>query len=128
MKSKIRVLLAHRSRFLRDLVSLSISDQPDMEVVGELYDDLAIEAAIAEHHPDFVIITIDKPNRRPALCDQLLSRYPQLKVLTIETTVNRGAFFWTVVQIQSATFESSEQSLLAVLRGKTPQSASLRVH
>ena len=125
---KIRVLVANRSRLLQDVITMSISGQPDIEVIGEIGGDAAIEPAVARTCPDFVIITFDKPDRRPALCDQLLARYPHLKVLTIAAAANRSAFFWTTLEVRSATFESSEQSLLEVLRRGTPATSPVQVH
>jgi chemotaxis response regulator CheB len=126
---KVRVLVANRSRMMRDLVIATVADQPDIEVIaGEIDSDSDIERAVAEQQPDFVIITFDKPNQRPALCDHLLSLYPQVRVLAISPTVNKSSCFWTAVDIHSATFESSEAGLLGVLRGAKVFTASERVN
>ncbi len=83
---------------------------------------------MAEQQPDFVIIALDKPNERPALCDRLLASHPQIKVLAMAAELKSSAFFWTAMEIRSATFESSEDGLLSVLRGKTQFTAPTRVH
>jgi chemotaxis response regulator CheB len=69
---KIRVLVANRPRLMRDVVLATISEQPDIEVLGELEDDSEIAQAVADSQPDFVIIALDKPGERPPVCDYLL--------------------------------------------------------
>lgn len=114
---KIRVLVANRPRLMRDLVLATISDQPDIEVLGALEDDSKIAQAVAESQPDFVIVALDAPDKRPSICDYLLSRHPLVKVLAVAAEQDNSVFFWS--DIRSAAIESSEQGILDVLRGKT---------
>lgn len=119
---KIRVLVANRPRLMRDLVLATISDQPDIEVLGALEDDSKIDdskiaQAVAESQPDFVIVALDTPDKRPSICDYLLSRHPLVKVLAVASEQDNSVFFWS--DIRSAAIESSEQGILDVLRGKT---------
>lgn len=119
---KIRVLVANRPRLMRDLVLATISDQPDIEVLGALEDDSKIDdskiaQAVAESQPDFVIVGLDTPDKRPSICDYLLSRHPLVKVLAVAAEQDNSVFFWS--DIRSAAIESSEQGILDVLRGKT---------
>ncbi len=119
---KIRVLVANRPRLMRDLVLATISDQPDIEVLGALEDDSKIDdskiaQAVAESQPDFVIVGLDTPDKRPSICDYLLSRHPLVKVLAVASEQDNSVFFWS--DIRSAAIESSEQGILDVLRGKT---------
>ncbi|MBV9342497.1 MAG: response regulator transcription factor [Acidobacteria bacterium] len=114
---KIRVLVANRPRLMRDLVLATISEQPDIEVLGELEDDSKIIEAVEETQPDFVIIALDRPNERPAICDNLLGHHPRVKVLALAAGQDNSVFFWS--DIQSTPIESSEQGILNVIRGKT---------
>src|SRR5438105_4231847 len=114
---KVRVLVANTSRLMRDLVITMIADQPDIEVSGAIERDSDLDRAIAEQQPDFVIITFDKANHRPAVCEQLLSRYPQIRILAMSSSASKSSCFWTAVDIHSASFESSEAGLLGILRG-----------
>lgn len=113
---KIRVLVANRPRLMRDLVLATISDQPDIEVLGELEDDSKIAQAVAESNPDFVIIALDRPGERPAICDYLLGHHPLVKVLAVAPEQDNSVFFWS--DIQSAVIESSEEGILNAIRGK----------
>lgn len=114
---KIRVLVANYPRLMRDLVLATVSDQPDIEVLGALDDESQIAKVVAKTQPDFVIVGLDGPNERPAICDYLLSRYPSVKVLAVAPEQNNSVFFWS--DIRSAAIESSEESILNVIRGKS---------
>jgi DNA-binding NarL/FixJ family response regulator len=113
---KIRVLVANRPRLMRDAVLATISEQPDIEVLGELEDDSEIPEAVADSQPDFVIIALDKPGERPAVCDYLLRHYPLVKVLAVAPKENSTIFFWS--ELRSKAIESSEEGILSVIRGK----------
>jgi len=113
---KIRVLVANRPRLMRDLVLATISEQPDIEVLGELEDDSQLASAVAELNPDFVIIALDHADERPAICDYLLVHYPRVKVLAVAPEQDSSVFFWS--DIRSAPVESSEEGILNVIRGK----------
>jgi DNA-binding NarL/FixJ family response regulator len=103
---------------MRELVLATISDQPDIEVMGEIKDDSEIAQVVSESHPDFVIIALDKPDVRPAICDDLFGRNPRIKILALAPEHNSSVFFWSVVDIHSARIESSEAGILNTLRGK----------
>jgi chemotaxis response regulator CheB len=116
---KIRVLVANRPRLMRELVLATISEQPDIEVVGEVSDAAELERLVKESKPDFVIIALDEADERPIICDELLALRPQTKILAVAPERNSSLFFWSVVDIRSARVESSEEGLLSALRGNT---------
>jgi DNA-binding NarL/FixJ family response regulator len=115
---KIRVLVANRPRLMREVVLATISDQPDIEVMGEITDDTDIGLVVEQSKPDFVIIALDSMDQRPALCDDLLARHPEMKILALAPERNSSVFFWSVMNIRSARVESSEAGILGALRGK----------
>ena len=102
---------------MRDLLHATMSEQPDIEVLGEIEDESKISAAVAELKPDFVIVALDRPDERPAICDYLFAHHPLIKVLAVAPEHDSSMFFWS--DIQSAAIESSEEGILNVLRGKT---------
>ena len=118
--AQIRVLVANRPRLMRDLVLATISEQPDIEVLGTVDDDSKLIAVVSELQPDFVIVALDDPQRRPAICDQLLAHYPRVKVLAVAAEQDNSVFFWS--DIRSAAIESSEEGILNVIRGKNKTS------
>lgn len=112
----IRVLVANQPRLMRDLVVATISEQSDIEVLGTVDDDSRLITAVSELQPDVVIVTLEDPHRRPAICDYLLVHYPRVKVLAVAPENDESVFFWS--DIRSAAVESSEEGILNVIRGK----------
>lgn len=115
---KIRVLVANRPRLMRELVLATISDQPDIEVVGEIQDDTELARVVAEAKPDFVIVSLDRREQRPRICDGLLEHNPNMKIIALAPERNRGMCIWAVTDIRSSSVESSEQGILKALRAK----------
>ncbi len=78
MEKVIRVLVANRPRLMRELILTTFADQPDIEIVGEVGDESEISESIKRTLPDFVVIALDHPGTRPAICDELLREPPRV--------------------------------------------------
>lgn len=117
MTRNVRVLVANRPRLMRELVLATLFDQPDIEVVGEVENEADILANVEEHHPDFLIVALDKSGARPSVCDVLLSKYPNMKILALAPERNSSVFYWASLDIHSFDVESSEEGVLSTLRG-----------
>jgi len=115
---KVRVLVANRPRLMKDLVLATIGDQPDIEIVGQTENETEITELVERTRPDYLIIASEDPETRPGLSGFLLGRYPQMKILALAAERNSGIFYWAFVDIRSMRVESSEQSILSVLRNK----------
>jgi chemotaxis response regulator CheB len=118
LNQPIRVVVANRPRLMRELVVETIADQPDIEIVAEIQSEGEITDAVDGTHPDFLIIALDESHERPPLCDTLLRRYPEMKILALAPERNSSIFFWAVFDIRSSRVEASEAGLLGTLRGK----------
>jgi len=116
---KIRVLVANRPRLMRELVVATISEQPDIEVVGEIQNDAAILQVVDQCRPDFLIIALDSAQDRPHICDQLLDRFPHMKILAVAPERNNSMFYWASLDIRSNKVETSEEGILNALRGRS---------
>jgi chemotaxis response regulator CheB len=114
----IRVLVANRPRLIRELVLATISDQPDIEIVGEIQDDSEILSAVDRTRPDFLIVALEKSNRLPDECHSVLQDHPNMRVIAIAADRNSSMFYWTSLCIQSNHIEASEAGVLGALRGK----------
>lgn len=97
----------------------TISDQPDIEIVGEVPDESEIEMAIERTHPDFLIIALEQSDRLPGICLTTLRSHPELRVIAIAADRDRLMFYSASLQIQSDQLEASEASVLNVLRSKS---------
>ncbi len=116
MEKTIRVLVANRPRLMRDLVLATIADQPDIEVLGEVEHESGIRSAIERMQPDCLIIAMEQPDSRPALCDALLRDYPEMKILGVCPDYDSSMFFWASLEFHEHKIETSEQGMLAALR------------
>jgi DNA-binding NarL/FixJ family response regulator len=114
----IRVLVANRPRLMRELVVATISDQPDIEIVGEIQNESEILNAVDRTLPDFLIVALEKSNRFPKVCESIFEKHPHVRVIAIAPDRNSSVFYWTSLRIQSNAIEASEAGVLSALRGK----------
>jgi chemotaxis response regulator CheB len=119
METSIRVLVANRPRLLRELVLSTLSEQEGISIVGEAENEKDVPSLVAETKPDFLLIELDESRRRPLLCDQLLRKFPGLRIIAVAPNTNIGILYWASLEIHSTTMEASEEALLEVMRGKT---------
>lgn len=117
MAKKINVLVANRPRLMRELVMATISDQPDIEVVGVLEDESLIPQMVEELHPEFLIIALDRSEARPRICNVLLDRFPHMRILALAPERDSSIFYWASLDIRSNRIENSEEGILSALRG-----------
>jgi DNA-binding NarL/FixJ family response regulator len=107
---------------MRELLLATIGDQPDIEIVGEVQKDDQILPLMDQTHPHFLIIGLEHPADRPSLCDFILERFPQVRILAVDAERNASIFYWASLDIHSAPVEASEQGVLSALRS-SPQVA-----
>lgn len=124
--NSIRVLVANRPRLMRELVIATISDQPDIQVVGEIEDEVQIERAVDEASPDFLIVTLDAHDRLPDFCQAILRSHPQIKIIAIAPDRNLTVFYWAFLQVKSNRIEASEAGVLNALRGGLQSSSTVQ--
>ncbi len=117
MRRKARILIANRPRLMRSLVATLIAKQSDMEVVGELYDEKDIVAAVDALRPDVLILGLDLPGRTPSVYSTLLTKWPGLRILGLGYERNASIYCWMDAEVRSRSIENSEQGLLEAIRG-----------
>src|SRR4029077_16807782 len=118
MTTPIRVVVANRPRLMRELVLEAIAEQPDIEILAEIQNEPDISRIVDETHPDFLIIALDDSNERPVICDALLRRFPEMKIVAVAAERNSCMFFWASFDIHSTPVEASEAGILSTLRGR----------
>jgi hypothetical protein len=119
MDKPMRVLVANRPRLMRELILTTFSDQPDIEIVDEVPDEADIPAGVEKTHPDFLIITQDTLGKPPSVCDILLRRYPNIRIIAIVPHHDFSIFYWSSVDICSRRVEASEEAILGILRNQS---------
>ncbi len=118
MEKSIRVLVANHPRLMRDSVLTTFADQPDIEIVGEVSDESQISESVKRTAPDFVVVALDQPGRRPLICDILLREHPGVQVIAVAQESNQIVCYWASLEIHSNNIEASEEGILNAMRGK----------
>jgi len=116
MEKVIRVLVANRPRLMRELILTTFADQPDIEIVGEVGDESEISESVKRTLPNFVVIALDHPGRRPAICDELLREHPEVRVIAVAPEKNFVVYYWASLNIHSNDIEASEEGILSAMR------------
>jgi DNA-binding NarL/FixJ family response regulator len=116
MEKAIRVLVANRPRLMREVILATFADQPDFEIVGEVAEESEISETIKKTLPNFVVIALDHPGRRPRICDELLREHPEVRVIAVAPEKNAIVYYWASLDIHSNDIEASEQGILSAMR------------
>lgn len=116
MEKSIRVLVANHPRLMREIVLTTFADQPDIEIVGEVADESEITASVKKTMPNFVVIALDQPGRRPTICDELLRECPEVRVIAVAPENNCIVYYWASFEIHSNNVEASEEGMLGAMR------------
>ena len=118
MQKAIRVLVANRPRLMRELILTTFADQPDIEIVGEVGDESEISESVKRTLPNFVVIALDHPGKRPAICDELLREHPEVRVIAVAPERNSIVYYWASLNIHSNDIEASEEGILSAMRSR----------
>ncbi len=118
MEKPIRVLVANRPRLMRELILTTFSDQPDIEIVGEVANEADILSSVEKTKPDVVVIVRDKLGERPSICDAVLRLRPDVRIIAVAPHHNFSVHYWASFDIHSRDVEASEEAILGVLRTK----------
>jgi DNA-binding NarL/FixJ family response regulator len=116
MNKVIRILVANRPKVLREALLGTLSDQPWIEVVGEVSNDADIPDSVSRTLPDLLVIAVDGPGKRPSLCDALLQKYPDLRIIAVAPHENYGVCYWASLDIHSNDIEPSEAGFMSAVR------------
>jgi len=117
---RVRVLVANQPRLMRELIMTTISDQPDIELVGEVGNVDDVAEAVEQARPDVLILAMDEREKHRVLCGFLLGRYPEMRILALAPEKNLARFYWAIVDIRSKSLESSEAGILDAVRQRPP--------
>lgn len=118
MEKSIRVLVANHPRLMREIVLTTFADQPDIEIVGEVTEESEISDSVRKTLPNFVVIALDQPGRRPQICDVLLREHPDVHVIAVAPESNYIVYYWASFEIHSNNIEASEEGILSAMRKK----------
>jgi AmiR/NasT family two-component response regulator len=115
---RVRVLVANQPRLMREMVIATISDQPDIEIVGEVVNEDDLNDVVEQTMPDVLILSLEEPERPLGKSGFLLGRYPKMRILALAPEKNRGVYYWARIDIRNKPVESSEAGVLNAIREK----------
>jgi DNA-binding NarL/FixJ family response regulator len=101
MEKATRILVANRPKLMRDVVLATLSDQPGIEIVGEVSDETQILGQV----------------------QATLRDHPGLRILAIASRRDRSICYWASFDIHSDDVEASTDGILSAVRNTPPHSA-----
>jgi molybdopterin-guanine dinucleotide biosynthesis protein A len=111
--SIIRVLITNLTGMIATIVEEAIQQQADIELLGNVEGLTDVMAAIAE--ADVLVQGVDNVYSPPESCLQILSDYPNLKILVLATSDDQAIAYWRALYCQQIQIVSS-QTLIASIR------------
>lgn len=77
IRKKIKLLIVDDSKMFRDMLSMALKDNPNMEVIGTAEDAFDAKDKVGELHPDVIIIDFEMPKMDGVtFIKQLMQQYP----------------------------------------------------
>jgi chemotaxis response regulator CheB len=122
MRRPVRILVANQPKLMRELIMSTLSEEPGIEIVGEVSDESEIRQQVRQTSPDLLVIALNEPAKRPDICDTLLRDQPGLRIIAVASQENRSVFYWASFDIHSSQIEPSEQGILNAVRNIAPDS------
>ena len=116
MEKVMRILVANTPRLMREVVVATLSDQPGIEIVGEVSDEAEILTRVNATLPDLVVVALDETETRPQICDRVLREHPHLRVIAVASRKDRTICYWASFDIHSNDIEASPQGFLRAVR------------
>jgi chemotaxis response regulator CheB len=128
VETSIRVLVANDPRLFRELVVSTLSKHAGIKIVGEAKNEKDVPSLVAETKPNVLLIALDESRRRPFMCDQLLHKFPGLRIVAVAPNTNLGILYWASLEIHSTTMGTSKNVLLKMMRDSVSRMEEEQLH
>jgi chemotaxis response regulator CheB len=116
MVKTFRILVANQPKLMRELLVDMLAEESWIEIVGEVAQEGEIRELVQKTAPDLLVVTADKPGKRPEICDELLKEFPTLRIIAVAPHENYIVCYWASLDIHAADIESSEQGFLSAVK------------
>jgi DNA-binding NarL/FixJ family response regulator len=116
METSVRVLVANGPRLFRESLVSAFSKHAGIKIVGSAENDKEVLALVAETRPTHLLIALDESRRRPLLCDELLPKFPGLRIIVVAPNTNIAIFCWASLKIHSKKIADGKNALLEAMR------------
>jgi DNA-binding NarL/FixJ family response regulator len=124
---RIAILLVEMPRMLRDVVANIVGVEPDLCVVADGVEAGTLVDRVEREQPDVVVLS-DESGSPPAICEELLGRFPQLSVVAIESHAQRASIYMMRPMRLRLAEISSTQLVNAIRRAAGPVPFPARVY
>lgn len=111
---RIGILLSDMPRMLHDVVDNIVGLEADLCVVAEGVEAGGLVERVERERPDVVVLWTETGSP-PALCEDLLSRFPRLAVVTLEHRGQRASIY-TMRPMRVRLAEISSAELVSAIR------------
>ncbi len=89
MEKKIKLLIVDDSEFLRNLTSAVLSDDPDIEVVGECTDGDEVCDFLSANHVNLILMDVQmKRMNGDEAALKVIQHYPAIKIIAYTTIID----------------------------------------
>jgi chemotaxis response regulator CheB len=116
MVKTFRVLMANQPKLMRELLLEVLAEEPWIQIVGEATQEAQIRDLVLKTSPDLLVVTAEKPGKRPAICDELLHEFPALRIIAVAAQESYSVCYWASLDIHADDIEASEQGFLTAVR------------
>jgi AmiR/NasT family two-component response regulator len=116
MVKTFRVLMANQPKLMRELLVEVLAEESWVQIVGEVADEADIRELVLKTSPDLLVVSAEKPGKRPAICDELLREFPSLRIIALADKENYTVCYWASLDIHADDIEPSEQGFLSAVR------------
>lgn len=116
MVKTFRVLMANQPKLMRELLVEVLADEPWIQIVGEATQEAQIRELVLKTSPDLLVVTAEKPGKRPIICDELLREFPALRIIAVAARESYSVCYWASLDIHADDIEASEQGFLTAVR------------
>jgi chemotaxis response regulator CheB len=116
MVKTFRVLMANQPKLMRELLVEVLAEEPWIQIVGEVTQEAQIRELVLKTSPDLLVVTAEKPGKRPAICDELLREFPALRIIAVAAQESYSVCYWASLDIHADDIEASEQGFLTAVK------------
>jgi chemotaxis response regulator CheB len=116
MVKTFRVLMANQPKLMRELLVEMLEEESWIQIVGQVTKEDEIRELVLKTTPDLLVVTAEKPGKRPTICDELLREFPSLRIIAVAAQESYSVCYWASLDIHSDDIEPSEQGFLSAVR------------
>lgn len=119
MSAPLRIVIADDQAMVRSGLALILSAEPDLVVVAECSDGIAVLPAVRAHRPDLILMDVRMPRMDGPSATRALQSLPQPPPVLALTTFDEDVVLWAALTAGAAGFilkDSPAEVLVAAAR------------